>query len=292
VIAFALGSLSRTQPEGSLLLGSTWLVYVVYLAPLLVFGLVIVMIAYTAFNWRYLSDALGLGLARRRKAARKKKQSSIIKLVVWMSSWAVAILVLTQKCGGIFCNTQGQAPVGVDKVVSGSVSGPQLPFLVTVAQLSSIVQSNWFLAAFLGFLVVSTVIVARGIIVSWNETRSELVGQLAPPTAEGIASVEDAFRILEARTEADPRTRIINCYMRMVQSAQRLGASITSDQTARELEMAIRKMLVIKGSSMRELTDLFEEARYSLHPIIEDDADQAQQCLLDIAHEMNISLSV
>jgi hypothetical protein len=250
------------------------------------------MIAYTAFNWRYLSDAIGLGLAKKRKAARKKKQSSIIKLVVWMSTWAIAILVLTQKCGGIFCNTQGQAPPGADKVASESASGQIIPFLGTVAQLSSIVQSNWFIAAFIGFLAISTVIVARGIIVSWNETRSELVGQLAQPTAEGISSVEDAFRILEARTEADPRTRIINCYMRMVQSAQRLGASISSDQTARELEMAIRSMLMIKGSSLRELTDLFEEARYSLHPITEADADQAQQCLLDIAREMNISLSV
>jgi hypothetical protein len=78
----------------------------------------------------------------------------------------------------------------------------------------------------------------------------------------------------------------------MVQSAQRLGASISSDQTARELEMAIRSMLMIKGLSLRELTDRFEEARYSLHPITEADADQAQQCLLDIAREMNISLSV
>jgi len=78
----------------------------------------------------------------------------------------------------------------------------------------------------------------------------------------------------------------------MVQTAQRLGASITSDQTARELEAAISRMLMIKGASIRELTDLFEEARYSLHPITETDAEHAQQCLLSIAEEMNITLSV
>ena len=261
------------------------------MAPLLLFGLVIFMIAYTAFNWRVLSDAFGLGLARRRQAARKKKQSQIIRLIVWVSMWAIAILVLTQKCGGIFCNTQGHPPQGADKVASATPSAP-LPFLGAITQLSSFVQTNWFFTAFLGFLVLSTVIVARGIIVSWSGTKRDLVGQLGQPSAEGIASVEDALRILETRTEVDPRTRIINCYMRMVQSAQRLGASITSDQTARELEMAIRKMLVIRGSSMRELTDLFEEARYSLHRITEDDADQAQQCLIDIAREMKILLSV
>jgi hypothetical protein len=78
----------------------------------------------------------------------------------------------------------------------------------------------------------------------------------------------------------------------MIQAAQRLGASITSGQTARELETAISRMLMIKGSSLRELTDLFEEARYSLHPITESDAEQAQQCLLRIAEEMNITLSL
>jgi hypothetical protein len=78
----------------------------------------------------------------------------------------------------------------------------------------------------------------------------------------------------------------------MILAAQRLGATVTSDQTARELEKSIRKMLVIKGSAIRELTDLFEEARYSLHPINENDAEQAQQCLLGIAEEMNIPLSV
>lgn len=249
------------------------------------------MLAYTALNWRSLSDSLGVGLAGKRKAARKKKQSQIIKIIAWISMWAIAVLVLTQRCGGIFCNTQGKPPPGADKVASASPSAP-LPFLATITQVSSFVQSNWFVAVFLGFLVVSTMIVARGIIVSWGVTKADLVDQLAQPSAEGIASVEDALRILEARTEADPRTRIINCYMRMVQSAQRLGASITSDQTARELETAIRQMLVIRGSSMRELTNLFEEARYSLHPITEDDADQAQQCLLDIAREMNILLSV
>ena len=81
-------------------------------------------------------------------------------------------------------------------------------------------------------------------------------------------------------------------YQRMVQSAQRLGAGITSDQTARELEKAISMMLLIKGSSLRKLTDLFEEARYSLHPITETEAEQAQECLLRIAEEMNITLSV
>lgn len=216
-------------------------------------------------------------------------------MAVWIATWAIAAYILTQKCGGLFCRTPSQTSTLTNTIagaVNGSGPGPTLPLLSTVVELSSLVQSNWFYIAFLGFLVVSTVIIARGIMVSWEETRADLINQMPLPRAEGITAVEEAFRILKTQPELDARTRIINCYERMVQAAQRLGATVTSDQTARELEASIRKMLVIKGSAIRELTNLFEEARYSLHPITEDDAERAQQCLHGIAEEMNIPLSV
>jgi fructose-1-phosphate kinase PfkB-like protein len=78
----------------------------------------------------------------------------------------------------------------------------------------------------------------------------------------------------------------------MVQAAQHLGAPVSSDQTARELETAIRKMLMLLGPAIKELTELFEEARYSLHPITEKDGEKAHQCLLSIAEEMKLPVSV
>lgn len=250
------------------------------------------MIGFMAVNWRHLSDALGYQLSR--KGVVKKKQSRKLQMAVWVVTWAVAAYVLTQKCGGLFCRTPSQASGLTDQFsfVSGSGPGPTLPLLSTVIQLGSLVQANWFYVAFLGFLVVSSVIVARGIIVSWEQTKADAISQMPLPNSEGVTAVEDAIRILKTRSELDARTRIINCYERMVQAAQRLGATVTSDQTARELETSIRKMLVIKGSAIRQLTDLFEEARYSLHLITENDAEQAQEYLQCIAEEMNIPLSV
>ena len=251
------------------------------------------MIGFMIFNWKHFSDAIGYQLAR--KGVAKKKKSTKIQMAFWIATWAVAAYVLTQKCGGLICRTPLQAPSLPGQItgfVSGSGPGPTLPLLSTVVELSSLVQSNWFYLAFLGFLVVSTVIVARGIIVSWQETKAGLGSLLPEPRLEGIVAVEDAIRILKTRPELDPRTRIINCYERMVQAAQRLGAKITSDQTARELEISIRKMLAINGSAIGDLTNLFEEARYSLHPITEKDAEQAQDYLFSIAEEMHIVLSV
>lgn len=219
----------------------------------------------------------------------------ILQLIISMAAWAVAIQLLVLKGGGIFgLNPQlvANSTSNIAGVVPDNQTATKLPLLGAASQLSSLILSNWFYAAFFGLLVVASVIVVRGLVISWQETKAEIAGQVQAARAEAITSVEDAFRILKAQPEADTRTRIINCYQRMVQAAQRLGASITSDQTARELETAISMMLMIQGSSLRELTNLFEEARYSLHPITEVDAEQAQQCLLRIAEEMNITLSV
>jgi len=251
----------------------------------------VVMIVLLAYNWRLLSDALGYGMAGRRK--RQKKQSRTIQIILWMSAWLVAIEVLLQKCGGIFCKPSQSANLTpqVQQFVTGPGPGPVLPYVQAVSQLGSVVQTNWFSIAFLGLLAVSSVIIIRAVKVSWDESRENVMHVLGLP-AEGISAVEDAIRILESQEATDPRTRIINCYQRMVRAAQHLGARVTSDQTARELETAIRKMLMLRGSALNELTELFEEARYSLHPITERDGERAHQRLLSIAEEMKLPVSV
>ncbi len=147
------------------------------------------------------------------------------------------------------------------------------------------------MTAFIGLIVVSSVIIIRAVKVSWEESRTMLT-PLVGPRIEGVSAVEDAIRILESQEAMDPRTRIINCYQRMIQAAQQLGAPIRSDQTARELETAIRKMLMLRGPAIKDLTRLFEEARYSLHQITEEDGEIAHQRLLSIAEEMKIPVSI
>src|SRR5436853_770585 len=289
LLAFALGSLPRGQPGGSLLFGSFWLIYLVYLVPIVVLGLTLVFIAYLAYSWRPLSDAIGFQLARKKQPGRKKSRN--IQIGTWAAVWIIAAFVLSQKCGGLFCqNLSGPSGFsGQHKdFVNGPGPGPALPFLSSFAQLPSIVQSNWLVLAFLGLLTVSSVIVGKGIIVYGKEVRADVMSEIAVSRAEGITALQDAINIPKTQVKIDPLTRIIKCYERMVQAAQGLGATVTSDQTARELESAIRRMLLIDSSEVRELTDLFEEARYSLHVITEDDANRAQQCLVGMAEQMNI----
>jgi hypothetical protein len=251
----------------------------------------VLMILLLAYNWRLLSDAIGQGMAGKRK--QKKKQSRSIQIIVWMGAWLIVVEVLLQKCGGIFCKPSQNANLApqIQQFVTGSGPGPVLPYVQAVSQLGSVVQTNWFSIAFIGLLVVSSVILVRAVIVSWEESRGTII-QMQGPRAEGVSAVEDAIHILESQEDTDPRTRIINCYQRMVQAAQHLGAPVSSDQTARELETAIRKMLMLRGPAIKELTELFEEARYSLHPITERDGERAHQRLLSIAEEMKLPVSV
>jgi uncharacterized protein DUF4129 len=292
LLAFALGSLPRSQPGGpSILLNSYWLIYLLSLAPLVTLGLMVVTIAFLAYNWRFLSDAIGFGIANKRRQ-QKKKGGRGSQLIVWITAWAIALGVLLQKCGGI-CNSS--KPAGFQSPVQQFVTGPGpgtvVPYIQVVSHISSFVQASWFSMAFLGFLIVSSVIIARGVKVYWDETR-RIFSIIPALEAEGKSAVEDAIHILESHEILDPRTRIIDCYQRMVQAAQHLGAPITSDQTARELETAMRKMLILRGPAIGDLTTLFEEARYSLHPITDIDAEEAHRCLLDIAEEMKLPVSV
>jgi hypothetical protein len=250
------------------------------------------MIIFLAYNWRLISDALGFGIARKRSQNRKKFKT--LPIIITLAVWALAIVALVFRCGGLICRTN-QTSTTITSQITNSTSGTveaTFPLLASFAQVSSFAQSNWFFFAAVGLLFVCCIIVVRSILVSWEETRSELLGQTPLPRPEGIEAVEGAIHILKTQTMLDPRMRIINSYQSMIQRAQGVGTTVTSDQTARELEGVIRKLLGVNNRAIRELTDLFEEARYSLHPITENDAERAQQCLLDISRQMDRRLDV
>ncbi len=272
-------------------MNSTWLIYFVYIIPLIALGLILALIFFLAYNWRFLSDAIGFGMRGKRKQ-QKKRSKRTIEFILSLSVWLIAIQILFQTCGGLFCtSSQAANSSHVQQLVTGSGPGPELPSVEAISQLDDIIQANWLYTAFLGMIAVSSVIIIRAIKVSWEEMK-EPITEIPTSQAEGIIAVEDAIHILESQETPDPRTRIINCYRRMIQAAQHLGTPITSDQTARELETAIRKMLMLKGSAITDLTDLFEEARYSSHPITEQNGEEARQHLLAIAEEMKLPVSV
>ncbi len=294
LIAFALGSLSRSQPGGgSLLYSSSWLLYVLYLMPLIAFGGVVALTIYLAFVWRSLSDALGFGMARKRRQQKPKNRA--VKMIVWMGAWLLAIVFLIQKCGGIFCHGNSYSTLAstTTHLVTGSTAGLDLsPLGGSIPQAIGFFSTDWFYLSVLGLLVLSSLIVARGVFVSWKIAKEQ--PSLLPPRTkdEGLMAVHDAIKIIDDTETTDDRMKIINCYRRMIRATSDLGAPISMDQTARELELGIRRALLLSGPGIKHLTQLFEEARYSLHAMTGEDSQNAHNWLVSIAEELSRSINI
>ncbi|MBO0888347.1 DUF4129 domain-containing protein [Candidatus Bathyarchaeota archaeon] len=284
VLAFALASLSRGSAGGSLLFQSTWLLYLIYLGPIAMLGLTIALVVFMAWNWRNFSEAIGFQAAKNRAGRKKRSRYSfIISLLVWVA----ALVVLVEKPGTIFNPQTNSSTTKVVTEITGGGGSPQNPFSggVLFPTISSFVQNQWFSFAFLGLVLVGGMILVQSIRVSLRETSQMNIQEFEARRVEGLQATEDAIRSIDD-TAADVRTRIIACYQHMMMGVSRLGVPVSPDQTARELEMAIRSAFMLQGSATHDLTMLFEEARYSLHSLDEEDAAQARQLLELIADEL------
>ncbi|HZY47206.1 MAG TPA: hypothetical protein VFE96_05345, partial [Candidatus Bathyarchaeia archaeon] len=126
------------------------MIYLVDLLPVIGFGLLLAMLAIMVWNWRSISDAIGFGIARKRRT--QKKKSRAVQIIVWMAAWATAIVALYGRCGDIFCKAPAKSATlsqPVTNAVSGTGQPSSIPLLSVVIQLNSFVQSNWFYFAFL-----------------------------------------------------------------------------------------------------------------------------------------------
>lgn len=286
VLAFALGSLPRGSAGGSLLFQATWLLYLIYLGPIVILALTVALVVLIGMNWRDLGSGLGFGIAKNRKTGKRRSRSSfIVSLLMW--GLAVGVLVVTK---GSILNPnllKNQTIQQIQKDNQPPASTVQAGGLLPT--FSSLVQSNWFSIALLGLLIVGGLVLVQSIRVSLKEMGDVKMQDMELKQVEGLHAVNDAMKLIDD-TSTDPRSRIINCYHLMMTTVSRLGAPVSSDKTARELERAIRSTFSLTGPATSELTQLFEEARYSLHDIADADASRAHQYLDSIAGELRTQL--
>ena len=287
LLTWALSSLARSQ-AGGVLVGSYWILYIVYNLPLAVLGLVLVLIVFIAWEWKGISDHLGRRVGK--KMVRKKV--STLRLVIMVGAWGVALAFLSLRCGGIPCARSDALETSTETLetqvtgTGGAGSGLGAGFQAAVPVLNQLVQSDWFLMTFLALLVAGSVIFARSVKVAWGEAREEALRQALLVREEGLTVVREGIKLMRDPGPLDPRTRIMACYMQMIKVASDLGAPVTADKTARELESGLRHLFLLKGAAISELTQLFEEARYSLHPMTVQDSDKAYQNLVLIEQEL------
>ncbi len=285
-LAWALGSLSRSSAGESLLANSFWLLYILELTPFLGLGAFVLLIALTLSYFMGISDSLGYGIARKMK---KRKKRWALRVIIVLYAWGFVFMYLIMHCNGLHCSSYNNPTVqGLQQAVGGSSNPTLLPSLEwSLTGLTSLVPFGWFLPVMLGLLLVCSATMARTFIVAARESRLEATREIQPTRREGFEAVQEAIKTISDQNRKDPKSRIIDCYHRLITTASGLRAGLTPDQTARELEASMRRIFLLEGQAIHQLTLLFEEARYSLHTFSEVDAIEAQEYLVQIAQELN-----
>lgn len=318
LLAWLLSSLARTRSYAGILTGSYWLSYAAYLLLAIPVGIGVVMVLFVVSGLRGLSFRLRprtksktrpgrpLGEAsdvKERGEGGKEAFSKGVRMAVLLAGWTFVSIWLLTRCfvGGAgqivsLCPPPSFNPIGgllartgEGIFVSGGPNAPTGPLEGLAFLVREVVESELFVISFGAMLVVSTIVTARSFGILTQTKQDRRTRQMIVQRA-GLAAVEDAISIVRDQKSASPRTRIMDCYNHMIKATSELGAPITPDQTAKELETGLRKRFNLKGPAIKELTNLFEEARYSLHPITEEESHRAQDCLASIQQELTQAL--
>ena len=133
-------------------------------------------------------------------------------------------------------------------------------------------------------------IVAAGLAagaLGWYRSRSAV----RPEGADGEADAERARDLVEDTIGAmlrdpDPRTAIIGAYARLLEGLAAGGAPRRAHEAPMEHLRRVLTLLRVRAAPLRELTGLFEVARFSHHRVTADHRRRALEVLREVAGDL------
>ncbi|MGC2290169.1 MAG: DUF4129 domain-containing protein [Thermoplasmata archaeon] len=150
------------------------------------------------------------------------------------------------------------------------------------------------LPAWLGFVAVLIVAILAGVLlVPFAIARAEARrrGQGDGSTREAQNAFEETLHRLNSADPADARAAIVALYARLLLLVgPRLG-TVTS-RTPGEIQRDSIESLGLRPGVARDLTETFEEARYSTHPMTVDAVDRARTALTEAIADLARSAGV
>jgi len=128
------------------------------------------------------------------------------------------------------------------------------------------------------------VVLATGAVTMYRRRRSAAPvfagpepGPAPEPLAEVLAAGAQALR-----EDPDPRSAIIGCYAAMERSLAEAGSPAKAADTPAEFLARATAGGLVRSSCASTLTRLFRRARYSSHPMTEDDRAAAMEALAQV----------
>jgi len=219
------------------------------------------------------------GLAQRKAIAReiasgRYKRTSVWTYLVLMGALSLAVyLRLTDFRFGLR-GDQGEvvdvgsqnpraAPEGVDAVER--VYEPEFAWIPALVVLGLVVAG-----------------IAAYVVASRRRThRVEIEGELAEQVAETLEDTLD-----DLRAEPDPRRAVIAAWARLEQALASSGLPRQPAETPEEYVARILGRLEVDPAPVRTMTDLFETAKFSQHPVDETMRESAITALARIRDEL------
>ena len=232
----------------------------------LLIGLLVVLIAFLIYN-------LVIGTTVR------LPNRAIVTFLVAILIAILFVLAFRVVVGG------GPAPTGA--VSTGQNSSTSHPPNQTASNLSSGGNVTPFLlpglpgwvpwAVVAGILLVVAVAVFPVVLEYASDRRSRKV---SPPPSPGVAVVREALREASDALDrgADPRAVIVRLYAELLTRLAPVLGDV-DPETPEEIRARHLEPLGIGDEPATELTRLFEEARYSTHPLAASAADRARSAV-------------
>jgi len=141
--------------------------------------------------------------------------------------------------------------------------------------------------------IIVLVITVVGVLLMFQAVRETSWGYEEPPQdspeervkESALLAVQEAIHRIEE--EEDFRMAVIKCYRRLCETLEEHGVPSREYQTAREYESTVSDVLDIPTDPLSVLTELFEEARYSLHEIGQKEQNRALSSLVYVRDRLS-----
>ncbi|MEM2971632.1 MAG: DUF4129 domain-containing protein [Candidatus Bathyarchaeia archaeon] len=167
-----------------------------------------------------------------------------------------------------------------EKMPSGVSTVPELPPALSALLVVS------------GVILIAAVFVGSFLFIkAVKEVKEEADAALMPEEEtlqeKAMTVFGEAISEIKAReSDLSFRAAIIKCYERLCELLAQHGCQIQEHETVQEFRASASKILNIPDKPFSTLTNLFEEARYSLHEIDEAKRNEALNCLEDLRRHL------
>lgn len=210
-------------------------------------------------------------------------RSSVV--VALLAALAILTVLLWSSSSGAPLVSEPQGSWGPPRAQTGEL--PELPELEGVEPDGEPEQSrprslDWMVdlatALFLMAVLATVLLLVRWLARQRVEEQERRVREGDEELVALLEATGDEVR-WQALSEGDPRNGVVACWVALEEAVQRAGLRRNRSETAAELTARVLSRWEVDPQAIRDLSDAYREARFSRHPVTEEQREAAVDAL-------------